>query len=38
MAWNTGLACGFTATLSSPDRCPNHNAVMIETTEADEAW
>src|SRR6056297_1865474 len=36
--WYTGLAWGFTATLSSPDRCPNHSAVMIDTIDADDAW
>ena len=37
MAWYTGDACGFTATLSSPEMCPNQSAVMIETIEADDA-
>ena len=38
MAWYTGEACGFTATLSSPLRWPNHRAVMIPTIDADDAW
>ena len=38
MAWYTGEACGFTATLSSPLRWPNHSAVMIPIIEADDAW
>src|SRR5262245_13739912 len=38
MAWYTGEACGFTATLSSPLRCPNHREVMIPTIEAELAW
>ena len=38
MAWNTGDACGFTATLSSPLRWPNHRAVMMPTIDAELAW
>ena len=38
MAWYTGEACGFTATLSSPLRWPNHSDVMIPTIDAELAW
>ena len=38
MAWNTGEACGFTATLSSPPMWANHRAVMIDTIDALDAW
>src|SRR5690606_40418775 len=35
---NTGEACGFTDTRSCGRRWLNHNAVMIDTIEADDAW
>ena len=38
MAWYTGDAWGFTATLSSPPMCPNQSAVMIDAIDAHEAW
>ena len=38
MAWYTGDAWGFTATLSSPPMCPNQSAVMIEAIDAHDAW
>ena len=37
MAWYTGEACGFTATLSLPSRWANHSAVMIDVIDADDA-
>ena len=38
MAWSTGEACGLTLTRSSRPRWANHSAVMMETSEALEAW
>src|SRR3954447_14966095 len=38
MACSTGDACGFTETRSSGPRCANHNAVMIDTIDAELAW
>ena len=37
IAWNTGEACGFTATLSAPSRWANHSEVMIPTIDALDA-
>ena len=34
MAWNTGEACGLTATRSAASRWANQSAVMTETSEA----
>ncbi len=38
MAWNTGEACGLTATRSSASRWANHSAVIAVTREALDAW
>src|SRR6478735_409663 len=38
MACSTGEACGLTDTRSSGRRWLNHSSVMIETSDADEAW
>src|SRR3954465_374615 len=38
MAWNTGLACGFTATRSSGFNTWKYSADMMVASEADEAW
>ena len=38
MAWNTGLACGFTATRSSGRNTLKYSADMMVASEADEAW
>src|SRR3954453_18837767 len=38
MACSTGEACGFTDTRSSGRRWLNHSSVMIDTSDADEAW
>ncbi|MGY4336042.1 hypothetical protein ACVWW3_000948 [Bradyrhizobium sp. LM2.9] len=37
MAWNTGLACGFTATRSSGRNTWKYSADMMVASEADEA-
>jgi hypothetical protein len=37
MAWNTGLACGFTATRSVGRMTSKYNAVISVTSDADEA-
>jgi hypothetical protein len=37
MAWNTGLACGFTATLSCGRSTPKYSADMMVASDADEA-
>src|SRR5215472_899285 len=38
MAWNTGLACGFTATRSSGRSTWKYSADMMVASEAEEAW
>ncbi len=38
MAWNTGLACGFTATRSSGFSTEKYSADMIAASDAEEAW
>ena len=38
MAWNTGPACGFTAMRSCGRAISKYSAVMIEITEAQDAW
>jgi hypothetical protein len=38
MAWNTGLACGLTATRSSGRSTWKYSAVISVTSEADDAW
>ncbi len=38
MAWNTGPACGFTATRSCGRRISKYSAAMIEMHEAQLAW
>src|SRR4051794_26917777 len=38
MAWNTGLACGFTATRSCGLSTEKSSADMMVASEADEAW
>jgi hypothetical protein len=38
MAWNTGLACGFTATRSCGLSTEKYSADMMVTSDADEAW
>ena len=38
MAWNTGEACGLTATRSSASRWANQSAVIAVTSEALDAW
>src|SRR3954470_239705 len=38
MAWNTGLACGFTATRSSGLSTEKYSADMMVASDADEAW
>ena len=38
MAWNTGDACGLTATRSGASRWANQSAVITETSEALLAW
>ena len=38
MAWNTGLACGFTATRSSGRSTEKYSADMMVASEAEDAW
>ncbi len=38
MAWNTGLACGFTATRSSGRSASKYNAVITVANDADDDW
>src|SRR3954452_10286119 len=38
MACSTGDACGLTDTRSSGRRWLNHSSVMIDTSDADDAW
>src|SRR4029077_13609424 len=38
MAWNTGLACGFTATRSSGRSTLKYSADMMVASEAEDAW